>query len=308
MEISWGTFKTRSNSAARKLSLDKGEQVRASFLDKSPRMVFVHTFEKVITGPDGHPVEIKDEWPDGSPRTKVKTDYAGKLRCLGKEDVVDASGADPENCPACRAHIRNSNAVRAPQRRFLGHVLKYNTKPGSFAITKPFSASLIIWDLTEGRFNQLKSLYDEHGDLSKKDLLLGPCENKQMQKFDIQIGSGDAEWTKNSDYVSELLREERIDDVEAVAGKLPTEFEMNEKVNEIVRAYNHAFGISSGSSSYESLLNNEEEAEDKGADAISSLSNLSEEDASEDEGVEEETEVTDATGSLDDILKSLGAS
>ena len=43
-------------------------------------------------------------------------------------------------------------------------------------------------------------------------------------------------------------------DIESVAGKLPSKFEMDAKVSEVVRAYNHATGSGNGSGNYQSLL------------------------------------------------------
>lgn len=324
MEISFATFKARTTQRIPKLSLEKDEQARICFLEKAPRMVFTHTFNKVVTGPDGKAIIIKDTWPDGQPRETAKTEYAGKFRCLGNTDELQRSGVDPENCPACRAHIENPNALKAPARRFLGHVLKYSVRPGSFSPTKPFSASLVIWDLTEKRFEQLVDIYNEHGELSEHDLLLGPCENKQMQKYTIQIGGDKAHWMQSDthkEYVMELLREERVDDIEGVAGKLPSEFEMDTKVNEIVRAYNHAYGLNQ-TNSYESLLGSsnvdqvaaaadatESPASPSTPDeapAVEEASPAAVETSEEAEETEKDSGSADLTGSLDELLARLG--
>lgn len=305
MEITWDTFQPRAVSNIKKLSLDKEEQARVCFLQQRPQLVFVHSFEKIVTGPNGKPIEVKDTWPDGSERVKVKTEYAGKLRCLGDEDVVSDAGADPENCPACRAHIENPSAVKAAQRRYLGHVLKYSTKPGSWNPSKPFAAQLLVWDLTENRFGQLKDIYDEHGPLPDKDLLLGPCENKQMQKYNIQVGGEKALWKNHEEYVTELLAEEKMDDLASVAAKKPSAEEMRIKVSEITRAYNHAYGVTSGAASYESIIDSSN---------VSDLAASAEDDDEEaedfDPGMASEDDDDDdsenLTGELDALLGRLG--
>lgn len=256
-QITWGSFTPKRNNRGRKLMLDKDEQARICFLENAPFSVFIHNFEKVTTDPQGKPMIKQDQWPDGTPREVVVTEFAGKFRCLGDEEEVQRTGADPENCPACRAHIQNPNAVKAPTKRILGRVLKYSTKEGSFAPAKPFSATLLVWDLTEKRFDSVNEIFLEHGPLAKKDLLLGPCENKQMQKYTIAVGSGDAAYLASKEsqqYVRELLQEENIEDLPAIAGKLPSVFEMDAKVSEVVRAYNHAFGISASAEGAESIL------------------------------------------------------
>lgn len=331
--ITWGTYKPRSSGAnIKKLSLDKDEQARVCFLEPTPQAVYVHNFEKVVTGPDGKPIQEKDTWADGSERISTKTEYAGKLRCLGNEDELERSGADPENCPACRAHIENPNAVKKAALRVLGHVLKYSTRPNSFNPTKPFSASLLVWDLTEKRFGQLNDIFEEHGNLSEKDLLLGPCENKQMQKYTIAVGSGDALWTQSDatrTYVTELLNEERVEDLSGVAGKLPSAFEMEAKVKEVVRAYNHAFGLGTGGAgSYESIIGSSnvsaiaEEADEDDEEEVAVAPRVkakakpksapvveepedSDDDADDD--ADDDDEETDVTASLEDILKGFAS-
>lgn len=257
-QITWGSYTPRNTNRVRKLMLEKDEQARVCFLDTAPRTAYVHTFEKVITGANGKPIIKMDEWPDGSPREVVKTEYAGKFRCLGDEEEIQTSGADPENCAACRAHIQHPNAVKRPVMRVLGRVLKYNTREGSFNPTKPFSATLLVWDLTEKRFGEVNDIFLEHGPLAKKDLLLGPCDNKQMQKYTISVGNGEAAYlaTKETQrYVVELLEEEKIENIMDVAGKLPSAFEMEQKVQEVVRAYSHAFGQDpSGTEGYDSQI------------------------------------------------------
>ena len=113
--------------------------------------------------------------------------------------------------------------------RIIGHVLKYGTKPGSFTPLKPFQASLLVWDLTAKRFDLLMSIFKEHGNLSEKDLLLGPCDNKKMQKFDIGVGGGNAAYLETEQtraYAVEIISEGRVPNLANVAGKLPSEFEM----------------------------------------------------------------------------------
>lgn len=250
MEISFGTFKSRTTERVKKLSLEKDEQARVCFIEPRPQLVYIHSFEKPVLGDDGRPVVTIETRQDGSTWERTKTSYEGKFRCLGRTEEIMRTGSDPEECPACRAHISHSNAVRPPAARILANVLKYSTKPGGWAVTKPFSAELIVWDLTEGRFSKLQSLWEEHGELSKKDLLLGPCTNKQMQLYDVSIANGNAAYLESEShqkYIEELLEESYNKKLEDVAGKLPSEFEMQAKVNEIVRNYEHVFGTGVGS-------------------------------------------------------------
>ena len=311
MEISWGNFKPRSTNRVPKLSLEKGEQARISVLQEAPRVAYVHNFEKILTNERGLPIEVTRTRADGSEYVQNKTEYSGKFRCLGDPDVMQSSGADPANCPACKGHVENPNAIRAATPRYLMQVLKYNTKPGTFAPVKPFGATLVVWDTTERRFEELVEIYNEHGDLRQKDLLLGPCEDKGYQKFNVQPGGDKAQWLANKEYVAELLADNPIEDLEGVAGKKPSEEEMRIKVSEIVRAFNHAHNISATSSSYESLLNSDAEKPVSKKAPVKDVTETPVKDAAEDSDDEEETfseddDSVDDTASLDDLLKSLG--
>lgn len=318
--IKMGDFRPTTAGNFKKLSLEKGEQARVVYLEEEPTVAYIHSFEKVKTGPDGKAIIKVDQWPDGTPREEYETTYAGKMRCLGDTEVLMDTGADPEACPACKAAVENSSAVRRPTARYLGHVFHYNTRQGTASVSKPFSGTVKVWDLTSKRFELLHSIFLEHGDLRRKDLILGPCDNKQMQKYDIQVGKGDAVWTSDEAYQTYLLEayeEGKVDDLEAVAAQRKSPAEMQSLVNEIVRAFNHATGA--GTSTYESLLGSDNSTTGK-----KKTSKPDEDDA--DETIDEETgEVfdsqsvvedddddvapaasSDSTLSLNDLLSSIG--
>lgn len=310
--IKFGEFKPRSSMNSKKLTLEKGETARVVYLETEPTVVFIHSFEKVKTGPNGKVIIKQDKWPDGSPRESYETEYAGKMKCLGDVSVLMGTGADPENCPACKAAVENPKAVRRAQARFLGHVFKYNTKNGTTTPSKPFSGVVEVWDLTERRFESVNAIYLEHGPLPAKDLLLGPCENKQMQKYDIAVGS-DAKWMETEDtqkYVKEALEDGRVEDLSATAAPVKSSAEMQAKVSEIVRAFNHATGA--GGSSYESLFDSDNSTSEPEEEE---LQNVSEDTIDEEAGEvlesadsedEAEAEAQDKTPDLNDLLASIG--
>ena len=319
MQIDWNKFTPRSAQRTPKLTLEKDESARICVLDGAPTQTFVHQFRTLKVDPaTGKVEEEKGAWPDGKEFVRPKTEYAGKFRCLGDPEVLDISGADPDKCPACKAHVENPNAVQAATPRFIVKVLKYATKNGSTTPVKPFSASLIVWDLTEKRFAEIYALYQEHGNLREKDLILGPCENKAFQKYNINIAGGaHAYYMDHMEAVEEIIKENPIDDPEAVAAKLPSFSELQIKVNEIVRSYNHAMGTGVGSSNYTALLDDSDSDETpKAAPKVSSESkerslNLDldslgsdDEDADEDSESSDE-ESNDVTAGLDDLLNLL---
>lgn len=306
-KISWGTYKPRSTQFAKKLSLEKDETARICFLEAEPTVVFVHNFEKVKTGPDGRAVIKQDQWPDGTPREAYSTEYAGKLRCLGDDEVLMETGADPENCPACKAAIEEPNAVERPRRRILGHVFKYQTKPNTSTVATPFSGQVLVWDLTEKRFDTLFSIQQENGNLSEIDLILGPCDNKQMQKFDIRPGNGTAKWKESENsiaFLKEAYESGKTDDLEDAAAKKASEAEMAAKVSEIVRAFRHATGAGT---SYESLMGgNEDDSDHDGEELTHHVVEESHVDGEEEETTEApKAKETNSTASLDDLLSSI---
>lgn len=315
-KISWNSWKpSKVDYNSSKLRLEKGEKARISFLDPAPTAVYIHTFETVVLDEMGEPIIEEKNGLNGNTWEAPKTKYAGKFLCPGDDDERSSDGLAPESCPACRAHLSNPDAVKKPQQRILAHVLKYNVKPGGFTPAKPFSATLLVWDLTEKRFGTINQIFKEFQDedpeiedMAQFDLLLGPCESEQMQKYDIRPAPGDAYWAANSheEVVAEILKEQRIDDLSAVAGKMPLEREIAEKVNQVVREYNHAFNPGGVPSQEESILgSNATQVARKAAkvEEVSEDEADSDEDSDDevDETIDEETgEVISASDDADD--------
>lgn len=306
MEITWGEYKPRTRQITKKLTLEAGEQARVCVLGNL-HQVWVHSFDKIVTDERGRVIEVHDTWPDGQPRVSPKTEYAGAYRCLGNVDVLNSSQSDPENCPACAANIENANAVHAPKPRYITKVLKYRTKPGTFNVAKPFAAELIAWNLTDKRADTLKSIYMEaEKQPSTVDLLLGPCENKSYQKYDIRAGSGEAAWLEHKDYIKELNEDSPMEDLASVAAKLPSHEEMRLKASEIVRAYNHAYGKGVSSADYDSLLGSDDDDEEEAPRPKKTQPAPEPADDTETDVADEAADEEDNTDELQALLASLG--
>lgn len=204
-----------------KLKLDTKEKARIAVLE-TPLCEYVHTLRAPKID-RGKPVMEKKSRRDGSTYEDYVYDFIGNPICLGDFSVLEERGVDPSNCPAC-ALARSSDAILPPKRRFAMHVLRYNTKPGSFDLQSPFSVKLEAWGFTDERFNKLleiKKEWADSGGLLGHDILLGPCDDKVFQKFDINV-SQKSEWKSSSDrkaMVKESLENNKAEDLSVFCGR-----------------------------------------------------------------------------------------
>lgn len=244
-KIEFGSeFKKKGYFDYPKLSLEQNEKARVCVMD-SPTMEYVHTLRKVITE-NGRPIMETQRFGKNQERTREvpTTDFVGKFICLGEGDILTDKGVDPDNCPACKASVENGAAVDVPRRRFVVHVIKYQTNKGSFNVQTPFQVELLAWEFTEQRFNALVDIVEEHGSLPRIDLCLGPCQNKGFQKYDI-IPGGKCQWAETDERkatTKTLLTENRSEDLTPLLGRSVSPEELRSQTLDVVQAYNFAFG------------------------------------------------------------------
>lgn len=288
-----------------KLKLDKDEKARVVIIDEEPECEFVHNLRKIVVDDYGKPLMEEKSTRDGQKYSKPKTDFKGKFVCLGDPEVLFESGVDPDNCPACKAAIENSSAIARPEPRFVLNILKYNLKKGTTTVNTPFQVELQAWEFGLGRMKALKGLADEHGDLRKIDLLLGPVEGPLMyQKFPINIGKEAEAWKKAHQETSVSVIKNNQEDLTPILGRKVSDSELRAQVYELVRAYNEAFGIPGAVP--QAPQPKEEPATDintmlNGNGAVPSSSN---EESSEEEDVASDEE-TPQEQSLEDLMASL---
>jgi hypothetical protein len=237
-------FKKKSNFDYPKLSLESNEKARVCVID-APVMEYVHTLRKVITE-DGKPIMETQRFGKNQERTREvpTTDFVGKFICLGEEDTLKDKEADPDNCPACKASIENRAAVDSPRRRFVVHVIKYQTKKGTFSLQTPFQIEVLAWEFAENRFTTLVDIAEEHGNLPQLDLCLGPCTAKTFQKYDI-IPGGKCEWGADEarkKQTREVYQANKSEDLSPLLGRKVSPEELRSQVNDVVNTYNYAFG------------------------------------------------------------------
>ncbi len=168
-----------------RLKLKKDERARIVLLEK-PTFAFVHTLRapKLV---NGQAVKVEKESRKGGTYVDYDMDFVGRPLCAGDLGILSDSGVDPKNCPAC-ARSTKTDEIGAPERRFAMNVIRYGqTRDGS--LIKPFKCDCLVWGFTEGVFNRLINIAEEHGSLVGRDLILGPCTNEGFQKYEIQAGA-----------------------------------------------------------------------------------------------------------------------
>src|SRR5947207_5386713 len=179
------------NSRAENLfKLKVGESTRIVMLER-PTFAWIHNLRapKIV---NGMPVKVMKK-RKGSEEEYADFDYdfVGRLRCLGHDGIIKDKGTDEKHWPACKAAVEGGE-VPKPERRFAVNIIRYGMKPDGSLVT-PFNCACLIWAFTEGTFDKLYNIAQEHGDLAGRDLLLGPCEPPEhFQRLKaISVGARD---------------------------------------------------------------------------------------------------------------------
>lgn len=201
------------------LKLTKGEHARAVVMEVNPITEYVHQIEAPVLDDLGKPVMETRNYGKTT-REVMSKSYIGKHKCFGRFDVLREKGIDPEECPTCKA-AKQGEGIEPPAQYFVAHVFQYATKPGGFQAQEPLSGKLVAWKLSSKRWNELVDLCVEHGkddkpiDIRALDLLLGPCENENWQKYDIKAGA-QCRWVQDDDskrYVAEVFKNNQAEDL-----------------------------------------------------------------------------------------------
>lgn len=237
--------KKQDSSDFPRLKLEMNDRARILCIEPAPFMEYAHTFRapKVV---NGEVVMRQIKRKDGTTFEDYEMDFLGMPICLGDVDALQDKGVDPKGCPACASSVIGED-VAPPVRRFAMHVLRYACKPGSTAISEPFSVSTVVWRFTDSIFNKLTDLKDEHGDLRRHDLLLGPCENALFQKFEINI-SAKAEWLvtpERKQFAVETYRNNQAEDLTTFCGRVSDRKDMEESLHRVSSRWDLVRGISS---------------------------------------------------------------
>lgn len=186
-QIDWTPeFKRNASIEFDRLKLKVGERARIVCLEK-PTFTWVHTLRapKIV---DGRATKIIKRRKDGTEFADWDMDFVGRPQCLGDHGILADDSIDPKNCPLC-ARAKESEEIQQPDRRFAMNIIKYSTKADGTPVS-PFGCTSQVWTFTEGVYNKLYGIAQEHGGLVGVDLMLGPCEAPEaFQKFAITGGA-----------------------------------------------------------------------------------------------------------------------
>jgi hypothetical protein len=175
-----------------KLKLEKNERARILLGLEDAEVEYVHTLRKPKIDGDGNPVMITTKRGQRDV-TENDMDFISRPLCMGDPSILEDKGSDPKNCTMCALAKSHPDWTKPAERRYAIHVMRYKTQSGKFDVQVPFQVDCVVWSFTDRVYNKLADFKQEHGDLRKHDLLLGPCENPTFQKFDITVGAK-AEW------------------------------------------------------------------------------------------------------------------
>ncbi len=217
------SFKTENRAADGesfpKLKLDQEESARIAIFEE-PEVGYVHNLRKPKLV--GGVVQYKVVKTKDGEREEMDFDFVGNPICLGDFNTLQDRRIDPKNCPACKAAEEAPDMFAPPKRRFAMHVFQYTTN-GTSKPTRNFQGSVKVWSFTDQKWNEILDLMEEapDKDITKVDLILGPCENKMFQKFKI-ISSGQVKWQESDaskTSFEEIIEENRAPDLEKFLGR-----------------------------------------------------------------------------------------
>jgi hypothetical protein len=125
----------------------KGDIARILLLE-SPTYEWVHTLNHPVIE-DGIPVMQTKQTRRGEDYQVNKMAFVSRPICQGDDGILEEKGLDPKNCAVCAYAEENPDRMKAPERRFAMHVIKYNTKKNGDIIT-PFGVQVLVWAFGTG--------------------------------------------------------------------------------------------------------------------------------------------------------------
>lgn len=214
-------FKSKDTSRYPKLILAQNENARVCVLE-NPRLKFVHVLEQPVVDPvTGQHVQETKKNSKGEEYQKDSYSFVGQYVCSGDESVVAEKESDPDNCILCRAITEHAGKFKPAAPKYAVHVIRYRLQAGSSTPAEPFQAELLLWVLSQRKFDKLIDIASEFGDLRKVDLLLTDCKSKNFQNYDISP-TNSCFWQSTQDrinFVKQLVEANKGDDA-AVDGAI----------------------------------------------------------------------------------------
>lgn len=197
-----------------KLKLKLNEKARILLLE-GPERVYVHELKEPVIV-DGVAVKEEKKRRDGSTYVDFKENFVKSFKCLGDEEKVFQSGVDVQNCPACKASTQFER-FRQPTTRYAINVVRYNTMPNG-DISTPYGVQVVAWVFGNQKFEQIRNFAKEGYDFKKSDLILGPCQHENFQKYDIIVSPKSAwqESAASKELTLDAFKAQRLEDLSKV--------------------------------------------------------------------------------------------
>jgi hypothetical protein len=224
---------TRSSFPRLKITKDE-EKARVVIMGEA-ESAFSHTLKAVQFDDNGDPLMTEIEKNVNGEKKKVPVldlKYLGRFRCFGDPDIIQGvlnpetnkleggQGVDPDGCVMCKAAVETTY-VAPPELRVAVHVARYDTKPKSFDIDKPFHVKIYTWDFNDRTARALMEYQKEipEGNLSFRDLKLTLEGPESWKKYKLEKDEK-ALWNdggKNAAILKEAWEENQCEDLESVA-------------------------------------------------------------------------------------------
>lgn len=234
--------KQQQNNLYPKLTLEHGERALIVCIESDPTVAYRHILEAPEIGPDGAVIKEEAYKADGSAYLRTKKEFIGQHLCFGDFSTMSDKGADINGCPTCAAAAEQEGIAPAKP-HYAMHVIKYALQPGGFNLRDPFNAECLAWVFSPTRLNTLidiASELEDGDDIRKHDLRLGPCENKNFQKYDIHITTGTAQWLKSDErkqFVAQTYANNQSDDLDALIARRVTKSQALEDIQKVTQRY-----------------------------------------------------------------------
>ncbi len=171
-----------------KVSLAMGERALLTVVE-NPVLEYQHQIQKPVLDEQNNIVMQTKDKKDGTQYQTPKLAWVSTVICLGDPDKLQKDGIDPDACPAC-ARAADGQKGFFPKRRFLVHVIKTATKPGSWEPTrnadKSVNTQVLAWSFTDVIFNKLVEYQSGFG-LKTHDIYYGPRTNPGFDTADVNI-------------------------------------------------------------------------------------------------------------------------
>lgn len=212
----------------------------------SPELYYVHSINMPVIDPaTGEKIMEKRENPSSGNTWEVpKEEFVSEMLCKGDPEIVSGpDGVDPEGCPLCAAYVENAGKFKKPTPKYAAVVARYKTAPeDTTPQLDPFQAEILVWVLTQKRFEKVIAIAKEFGDpVGKLDLLCGPCKNVKMHNYEI-AASGKCVYANSEDardFINRAIQSSGLsaDVIKTTVANQQTEVGVKMAVNKVLERY-----------------------------------------------------------------------